>query len=198
VGLDFDPTVGQTPLDEDEKAGLLITTITTRGELDEFEQLGVEQAVAWTMATRPSTERILTEEFVLELHRRMFQDLWRWAGQYRTTNKNIGVDTTKVRIEVRKLLDDSRYWIEHRVFGEDEICVRLSHRMVSIHPFANGNGRHSRLLADTLLTSGFGNTRFSWGSLNLAAPGAARAAYIGALHEADQNNYRPLLEFARS
>jgi Fic-DOC domain mobile mystery protein B len=198
VGLDIDATSGQTPLDEDEREALLIPTITTRGELDEFEQIGLEQAATWTLKTKPDQDRILTEEFVLELHRRMFADIWRWAGSYRTTNKNLGADSAQIRVEVRKLLDDCRYWVTHGVFGEDEIAVRLSHRIVSIHPFPNGNGRHSRMLADTLLRFGFGKSPFSWGSASLKPPGAARSAYLTALREADRNDYRALLAFARA
>ncbi len=197
MGLDLDTTDGQTPLDEDEKEGLLITTITTRGELDEFEQLGVEGAIEWTMRRKLGLQHILTEELVKELHGRMFGDIWKWAGQFRTSNKNLGVDKNHIRTEVKKLLDDCRYWIDHNVFAEDEIAVRFSHRIVTIHPFSNGNGRHSRLIADILVSHGFGGLPFSWGSINLTAQGAARSAYLEALREADENDYRSLIEFAR-
>ena len=195
MNLDFSD--GQTPLDEDEKQGLLITTITTRGELDEFEQLGVEKAIEWTMKRKLTLQQILTEDFVKELHRRMFEDMWKWAGQFRTSNKNLGVNTNHIRTEIRKLLDDCRYWIEHNVFAEDEIALRFSHRIVSIHPFSNGNGRHSRLIADILVSDGLGRPIFSWGSINLTAQGAARSAYLKALREADDNDYRSLIDFAR-
>lgn len=198
MGLSLDATAGQTPLGEEERDGLLITTIATRGELDEFEQLGVEHAVTWTMSIRPRTDRILTEDFLRELHRRMFCDVWRWAGEYRRTNKDLGVDKLRIPVEIRKLLDDCRYWIDHGIFTEDEIGVRLRHRLVSVHPFANGNGRHSRLVADTLVTFGFGRTVFSCGSVNLTAPGAARAAYLSALRGADEGDYAALITFARS
>jgi len=127
----------------------------------------------------------------------MFQGIWRWAGKYRTSNKNLGVDRTQIRVEVRKLLDDCSYWVDHKIFNEDEVAVRLSHRIVGIHPFANGNGRHSRLLADTLVSFGLGKSHFSWGSVNLTTQGAARLAYLHALCEADGNNYGPLIEFTR-
>lgn len=198
MGLDLDYTNGQTPIEEDEKEGLLITTITTRGELDEFEQLGVEKAMEWTMKRkrRFGVQQILTEEFVKELHKKMFDDIWKWAGQFRTSNKNLGVYKNQIRIEVKKLLDDCRYWIDHKVFAEDEIAVRFSHRIVTIHPFSNGNGRHSRLIADILVSHGFGLAPFSWGSKNLTAQGAARSAYLKALREADKNDYELLIKFA--
>jgi Fic-DOC domain mobile mystery protein B len=197
MGLNLDYTEGQTPLDEDEKDGILIPTITTRGELDEFEQLGVEKAIEWTMKRKFGLEQILTEEFVKELHKKMFADIWKWAGQFRTSNKNLGVDKNKIPIELKKLLDDCRYWVDNKVFVEDEIAVRFSHRIVTIHPFANGNGRHSRLIADILVSHGFGRSHFSWGSINLTAQGIARSEYLKALRAADENNYQPLIKFAR-
>lgn len=197
MGLTLDYIEGQTPIDEEEKEGLLISTITTRGELDEFEQLGVEKAIEWTMRRKPSIPQILSEDFIKELHRMMFADVWNWAGKFRTSHKNIGVDKTQIPIELRELLDDCNYWISNRVFDEDEIAIRFSHRMVSIHPFANGNGRHSRLIADALISFGLGKTNFTWGSLNLTAEGEARSKYLKVLREADANNYKQLIEFAR-
>ncbi len=197
MGLDLDFSDGQTPLDEDEKEGLLIPTITTRGELDEFEQLGVEKANEWLLAKKLSITKILTEEFVRDLHKRMFGDIWKWAGEFRKTNKNIGVDKTLILIELKKLLDDCNFWIENKVFQEDEIAVRLSHRIVLIHPFANGNGRHSRLIGDVLINKGFGRPYFTWGSVNLTKQGESRKKYLDALRVADQNDYSLLIEFAR-
>jgi Fic-DOC domain mobile mystery protein B len=197
MGLDFDLKDGQTPLDEDEKEGLLIPTITTRGELDEFEQLGVERAIEWLLTRKLSADKILTEEFMRDLHKRMFGNIWKWAGEFRRTNKNIGVDKFLIPVELKNLLDDCRCWIENKSFSDDEIAVRLSHRMVLIHPFANGNGRHSRLIADVLITKVFGKPYFTWGSVNLTKTGEARTKYLQALRAADQNDYKLLVEFAR-
>jgi len=196
MGLDLDYMNGQTPLDEDEKDGLLIPTITNRGELDEFEQLGVEKANEWLLSRKFSVNKILTENFVKDLHKRMFKDIWKWAGEFRKSNKNIGVDKFIIGMELKNLLDDCNYWIENKVFSEDEIAVRLSHRMVLIHPFANGNGRHSRLMADILITKGFGKPYFTWGSVNLTKEGEARKKYLEALRAADQNDYKSLIEIA--
>ena len=197
MGLDLDFSDGQTPLDEDEKEGLLIPTITTRGELNEFEHLGVEKANEWLLAKKISITKILTEEFVRDLHKRMFDDIWKWAGEFRKTNKNIGVDKTLIPIELKKLLDDCKYWIDSKVFPEAEIAVRFSHRIVYIHPFANGNGRHSRLMSDVLINKGFGKPYFTWGSVNLTKQGESRKKYLEALRAADQNDYTLLNEFAR-
>ncbi|MBI2429051.1 MAG: mobile mystery protein B [Ignavibacteriales bacterium] len=197
MAVNLDYTDGQTPLDEDEKEGLLIPTITTRGELDEFEQHGVEKAIEWTLRRTIPLPDILTEDFVKQLHKRMFNEIWKWAGQFRTTNKNIGVDKNAIAVEIKKLMDDCRYWVEYKPFGDDEIAVRFSHRMVQIHPFSNGNGRHSRLIADILVNHGLGKPVFTWGSAKLTAKGTARSAYLNALREADRNNFKPLVEFAR-
>lgn len=197
MGLDLEYQDGQTPIDEDEKEGLLIKTITNLSELDEFEQLNVEKAIEWTLRRKPDIQKILTEEFVKELHKKMFEDVWKWAGQFRTTNKNIGVDKFQIGVELRKLLEDSKYWIANKTFNEDEIAVRFSHRIVNIHPFANGNGRHSRLIADILISDGFGKPHFTWGSVNLTKPGEARTEYLRALKAADNNDYQLLISFAR-
>jgi len=198
VGLDINYVNGQTPIDEDEKQGLLIPTITTRTELDEFEQLNIEAAIQWTMFRSFSSSEILTEEFVCRLHKRMFGDVWKWAGEFRRSNKNIGVDKFQIGIELRNLLNDCRYWIEHETYTEDEIAVRFSHRIVLIHCFPNGNGRHSRLIADVLVEKALAQPVFTWGLISLSQPGAARSAYLSALRKADSGEVAPLVAFARS
>lgn len=198
MGLNIDNDDGQTPLDEDEKDGLKIPGITTRGELDEFEQIGVENAIASLSKQKISLEIILTERFITDLHIKMFGSLWRWAGEFRKTNKNIGVDKYYIGIEIKNLLEDCQFWINHKTFPEDEIAVRVSHRLVWIHPFANGNGRHSRLYADVLINNGFSQPVFSWGKKNLIKRGEARSAYLSALRQADIQDYSALVKFARS
>ena len=198
MGLELNYINGQTPLDEDEKEGLLIKTITTRGELDEFEQLNIEEAKVWLLKTKPSIEKIVSEEFIKELHTKMFGTVWKWAGTYRNSNKNIGVDKFEIPIQVRLLLDNTKYWIDNKTLSEDEIAIRFSHRLVQIHLFPNGNGRHSRLIADVLINKGFGKDEFTWGSTNLTAAGDTRTTYLNALRKADEGNFTDLLTFARS
>lgn len=198
MGLELDYIGGQTPVDDDEKQGLLIPSITVKSELDEFEQQSIENAVQWTLSRSFTAAEMLTEEFVRHLHRRMFSEVWDWAGEFRRTNKNIGVDKFLIGMELRKLLDDSRYWIEHGTFPPDEIAVRFSHRLVFIHCFPNGNGRHSRLIADVLVEKALARPVFTWGSATLSIKGAARSAYLDALRQADSGNIAPLVAFARS
>ena len=198
MGLKLDYIPGQTPLDEDEKEGLLIRTISTRGELDEFEQANIEDALEWTMAGHFAADTILTEEFVMRVHKKMFGKVWNWAGTKRRSNKNIGVDKVQIGVELKKLLDDCNFWLSHKTYNHDEIAVRFSHRLVSIHVFPNGNGRHSRLIADILVSHGFGMPVFSWGGRNLSAETDLRKRYLEALYRADAGDIVPLLRFARS
>lgn len=198
MGLDLNYINGQTPLDEDEKDGLLIKTITTRKELDEFEQLNIEEAKVWLLKTNLVVDKILSEEFIKELHSKMLGTVWSWAGSYRDSNKNIGVDKYEIPVQTRLLLQNTKYWIEHKTFSEDEIAIRFSHRIVQIHLFPNGNGRHSRLIADVLINKGFGKDEFTWGSTNLTAASIVRTNYLNALKNADEGSFADLLIFARS
>lgn len=162
MGLNIQYAAGQTPLDEDEMEGLLIPSVTMRRELDEVEQRNIEDAVLWTVSRRRLTiANILTEVFVRELHTRMLGEVWHWAGSFRRSNKNIGVDKLLIGTELRQLLDDCKYWIAHKVYLPDEIAIRFKHRIVSIHCFANGNGRHSRLMADVIIDKIFGKEVYS-------------------------------------
>jgi len=197
LGLEVEYINGQTPLDEDEKDGLLIPTITTRGELDEFEQLNIEKAIEWSIKNKFKIENILTEDFIKNLHRRMLSDVWQWAGEFRRSDKNIGVDKYKIGIELRNLIDDCKYWVEQGAYPPDEIAIRFSHRVVQIHLFPNGNGRHSRLIGDIIVNDGFERPVFTWGQSDLLHKGEARTIYLSALREADQGNYRKLIKFAR-
>lgn len=198
MGLTFKYEPGQTPLDEDEKEGLLIKSITTHGQLNEAEQLNIEEAVTWTLRKKFGTADILSEEFLCRLHKQMYGGVWRWAGQFRRSNKNIGVDKFQIGIELKKLLDDANYWIQNKTFNEDEMAVRFKHRIVSVHCFPNGNGRHSRLMADVIVSQGFGKPVFTWGRANLVNSGIARQAYLQALKAADSGDFTSLLRFSRS
>ncbi len=151
----------------------------------------------WTLKRKFSANYILDEFFVKELHRKMYSDVWDWAGEFRKTNKNIGSDKLSIGIELRALLDDCKYWIEHKSFADEEIALRLKHR-VSIHCFSNGNGRHSRLIADVIVEHIFKKPVFSWGAANIVKQGDARKLYIEAVKAADTGDYTLLLKFARS
>ena len=198
MGLKLKYEEGQTPLDENEKEGLKIKSITTQGELDEFEQLNIEKAVEWTIRTNLKAEKILTEKFVKDLHKRMYGEVWKWAGEFRRSEKNIGIAWTRIGMELRNLLNDTKYWIENNTYSPEEIAIRFKHRIVSIHCFPNGNGRHSRLMADIIIESIFGKEIFSWHQSNMAKADETRKEYINSLREADNGNIIPLIEFAKN
>ena len=198
MGLEFVYKDGQTPLEEEEKDGIKIKSITTQRELDEFEQLNIEKAVEWTILTNLKPENILTEKFIKDLHKKMYGDIWKWAGEFRRTEKNIGIPWTKIGLELKNLLDDTKYWLENKTFSAEEIAIRFKHRIVSIHCFPNGNGRHSRMMADIIMESIFGNEIFPWHQSNMVKANEIRKEYINALKEADHGNVEPLIEFAKN
>ncbi len=198
MGLELHYAKGQTPLDEEEKEGLKIKSITTQGELNEFEQLNIEKAVEWTIHSNLKPERILTEKFVKDLHKKMYDDVWKWAGEFRKSQKNLGIQWTQIGIELKGLLDDTKYWIDNTIYSPEEIAIRFKHRIVSIHCFPNGNGRHSRMMADLIMESIFGKELFSWHRSTMVKPDDTRKAYIDALKKADNGDINPLIEFARN
>lgn len=186
-----------TPLTIEEQQGLRLTWVTSRNDLNLAERDNVEEGMAWARKRRVGPLDIVTEKFSHELHERMFGDVWQWAGIYRRTNKNLGRDWWLVPTECKALFDNFRYWIEHETFPPDELAVKLHHQLVAIHPFPNGNGRHSREMGD-LLIERLGGKPFTWGRGSLVEEGALRRTYIEALHEADAQDLTPLMEFARS
>ena len=198
MGLDLEYIEGQTPLDEDEKEGLLIPTITTRAELDEFEQKNIEDAILWTIGRAFKPKTILSEDFIKGLHKRMYGTVWSWAGEFRKTNKNLGTDWWQISVELRTLLDDTMFWIENQTYSPDEIAIHFKHRLVSIHCFPNGNGRHSRLMADVISEKIFRQPVYSWGASNLVTGSDGRTNYLNAIRAADKGDIKPLIVFARS
>ena len=198
MGLELLYGEGQTPLDEDEKEGLKIKTITTQGDLDEFEQLNIEKAVEWTIHANLKPNKILTEKFVKDLHKRMYGDVWKWAGEFRRTEKNIGIPWIQIGVELKNLLDDTKYWIDKNTYSPEEIAVRFKHRIVSIHCFPNGNGRHSRMIADIIMESIFKKEIFTWHQSNMVKADETRKEYMKSLKEADNGNINPLIEFAKN
>ncbi len=195
MGLNWEFTGGATPLDPDEIEGLLVPLIATRAELDEHEQANIERARRWLAKRNHTPEQQLTDTFVKRLHREMYHEVWKWGGAFRRTEKNIGVDPVRIAVDLRQLLDDARFWVEHSTYPPDEIAIRVKHRIVCIHCFANGNGRHSRLLADALVHA-MGRPSFTWGGAT-AMPDV-RERYFDALRKADRGDIRQLVVFARS
>ena len=191
----FDEPADATPLEPEEREGLLQTWITYRQDLNEAEQTNIAAGTVW--AWRLRRRDLLTEEFLRQLHKRLFGKVWAWAGEFRRTERNIGIEPVRIPVELRTAFDDARYWIEHETFPPDEIAVRLHHRLVAIHPFPNGNGRTTRLMGD-LVVARLGCEPLTWGRQSLTDVSETRTRYIAALRAADNHDIGPLLEFARS
>lgn len=197
MGLDFSYQGGQTRIDSSELDGLLIPTVHLQSELDQFEHLNIERAIDWSLRKQFPLDTILSEAFVRRVHYKMFEDVWAWAGQFRTSDKNIGVDKFQIGVRLRQFLDDCVHWLEHSIYPAEEIAVRFKHGLVSIHPFPNGNGRHSRLMADILASHALQFSHFTWGR-SFSNGDEHRRNYIKALRQADGGDFAALIEFARS
>lgn len=186
-----------TPLASQERDALLQTWITDRADLNEAEQENIVKGTAWARRRRGQPVDLLNEDFAKSLHKQMFGEVWQWAGSYRQTDRNIGIEAYRIPADMAARFDDARYWVEHETYPPDEIAVRLHHRLAAIHPWPNGNGRHARLMAD-LLIQRLGGSAFSWGGGTLLDTGQLRTRYVAALKSADNHDIGPLLEFARS
>ncbi len=183
-----------TPLTPEERLDLKLSYVALRRELNEAEALNVLGGERWALSRKRDA---LDEVLLRRLHLRMFGDVWRWAGKYRTSARNLGVDHWMIEVALRQALDDARYWVEHHTYAPDEIAVRFHHKLVAIHPFPNGNGRWSRLAAD-LLALQLGQERFTWGRGSIVAASETRQSYVRALKAADAGDLAPLSAFART
>ncbi len=188
------PQDAATPLDEEEKNALIPSYITHRHELNAAEQANILQAREWAYA-RPRD--VLDARFLDSLHKRMFENVWRWAGTHRRSAKSVGIDAYQVSTALQQMINDCRYWIEQGTYPADEIAARFHHRLVWIHPYPNGNGRHARLATDLLLRA-LDEQPFSWGQQSLVDESATRQRYVTALRAADRHDFGPLLAFVRS
>ena len=197
MGLILTYEEGQTPLDPEQINGLKIKTISTQQQLNEFEQTNINEALKWLNSKR-KIKAVLSEEFMIQLHKRMLGMVWKWAGQFRRTETNIGIDWTRISMELRLLVDDANFWVEHQTYLPVEIAIRFKHRLVSIHCFPNGNGRHSRIMADLICQHVFGLKKFSWGQSRLVEPSEQRTDYLKALKLVDKGDFSELMRFARS
>lgn len=185
---------GATPLAPQDQRGLLQTWITTRADLNTAEQANILAGRAWAYRSRVA---LTSEAYLARLHKNMFGDVWSWAGKWRMTETNIGVLPHEIAPRLRQFLGDASYWLDHTSYPPDELATRYHHGLVQIHPFANGNGRHTRLAAD-LLCRQLGVAPFSWGRNSLDEMGATQQAYLAALRAADQHDFTQVLAFVRS
>jgi len=187
---------GNTPLSPEELADL-IPNLATKEELNEWERENILRAREWAVGDRTAASDLASDDYVQKLHAKMFDQTWKWAGDYRRSEKNIGTPFHEIRERLMALFGDVRYWIENKTYPPDEIAIRFHHRLVLIHSFPNGNGRHARLFADVMAMK-LGRLSFTWGSANLVKEGEARTKYLEVIRAADHGDMQPLLKFARS
>jgi Fic-DOC domain mobile mystery protein B len=194
----FDEPEGATTLSPEERDGLLQTWITNRADLNKAEAQNILDGTVWARRRRGTDAAdLMNEEYAKALHKQMFGDVWNWAGKYRERETNLGVKPYLISTEVPALFNDANYWLKHKTYEPDELAIRLHHRLVFIHPFPNGNGRHTRLMADLLLER-LGCAPFTWGGQRLTPDSQLRTMYMAALDAADSHDIRPLINFARS
>lgn len=194
--INIEYPVGATPLSPDELDGLILS-IGTQGELNELEKINIQKGYQWARKSRSLKKELLTYSGLLKLHKRLFGEIWEWAGIQRKSEKNIGVEQHQISQEIHKLCGDVQFWINNNTYDWDEIAVRFHHRLVLIHPFANGNGRFARIASDLLLKY-YNCHEFTWGARDLATADEVRDIYIKALRNADRGDYAALIAFVRS
>jgi Fic-DOC domain mobile mystery protein B len=190
---------GATPLESEDLEGLIPDFVATRADLNIVEFENITKSLPWALrqARALGTEGVLAYGFMMDLHRHMFGDVWTWAGTPRRRDTSIGVAPQLVPSRSMHALDDAKYWHAEKVFDPDKLAARIHCRLVSVHPFVNGNGRCTRLMADLYLTS-IGSKPFTWGGTNLDVDGSGREEYIAALVKAaDTDDYTDLVQFAR-
>ena len=192
--MSIDNPEGATRLNPDELEGLKFPHVETRAELDQLEQQNIQDGLKWLSRQRKYDD-FLNEGFLLALHQKLFGMVWNWAGKYRRTEKNIGIDPIYIGIEVRKLLDDVKYWIEHQTYSREEFAARLHHRLVQIHPFANGNGRHARIFTDAILENELDQKPIKWSPDESVDDETHRQNYLKALRAADAGDYQLMIDF---
>lgn len=190
---------GATPIEEEDLEGLIPDFVANRADLNQVEFENIAAALPWAQGQARSLgpDGILDYGFMLTLHRRMFGDVWSWAGTLRRRVTNIGVEPHQIAMQSKQVLDDAKFWHAEAVFEPDELAARIHCRLVTVHPFPNGNGRCTRLMADLYLVA-IGREPFAWGSASLDVDGSVRATYIAALVKAaSSEHYTDLIRFAR-
>lgn len=200
----FDPLnqpYGATPVDEESREQLQPPHhgIKTLAELNALEAGNIARGLLWLRLELPSTDDLLDQYVLRQVHRYMFGDVWTWAGAIRVREMSIGIAPDQIQEQWKMILDDTKWHVENRTWSPAETVLRAHHRTVQIHPFVNGNGRHARLIADELAESlGLGPDAFSWGRQLDVDTGDMRAEYLSALRrmDEDRDDAGPLVEFA--
>ena len=193
MGLDLEPKKGDTLLSPEELDMLIPKHVTIRAQLDEVEQANIEEGLVWLLSQRNITaEKLFSKEFQDKLHIKMLGQVWEWAGKTRTRETNIGVMPHQIEIERKKLNDDAVFWCEATVMTPKELAITFHHKLIQIHCYPNGNGRHGRIMADLIVEKLYEMKRLDWITEDMLHEGEARDIYIDAMKSADDNSYKLL------
>ena len=185
---------GQTPIDDNEKQAL-IPSLNTLEELNVCEHENIIEARKWALNPRViGRYDVFDVNFLLKLHEKMLDKTWKWAGQLRTSGKNIGCDPYQIRTELKTLCDDANYWIEHQTYSVEQLALVFHHQLVKIHLFPNGNGRHARLVSDCIIKKYAPAKKIDWQGKNFRSSEELRKNYILSLRKADSGSYLELFD----
>jgi len=187
---------GQSHLDSEELAGLKITGIKELSDVLPFESKNIAKATVWSEKNQFGSDKIFTEIFIREIHKRMFGDVWQWAGKYRLSNKSMGVEKSLISKELKQLFSNTKFWIESESYNPDEIAIRFMHRLMQLQCFPGGNARHAKLMSDIVIEHILNGEIFTWGE-SLNDPKLAREKFLDALKKADKGKMDDLLKIAR-
>jgi Fic-DOC domain mobile mystery protein B len=198
MGLKLEPKEGDTLLSPEELDQIIPKYITNRRQLDEVEQDNIEDAIVWVFKQRTiKPEKVFTREFQDNFHKKMLGKVWKWAGQKRTRETNIGAPPFQIEVKRKMLNDDALFWVQNNTWPPVELAIRFHHRLVQIHCYPNGNGRHSRIMADIILTKLYKLPAINWLGGDLVNESETRKSYIEAMKVADKGDYSPLFKCIR-
>lgn len=199
----LEPDYGETLLSYEEADALtpearkLLGDPILKADLYDLEQrIQVEVADEWwgnLLSFNIPMRDLLNDHFARDLHRRLYAPVWKWGGRQRSRETNIGIAPEHIAVEMRNELDDLNYQWEHQTGIEARMLGIATHAaLVRIHPFVDGNGRATRLLADLVYLAG----QTGWEPIHAYDWEIDRTTYIGLLGEYDMTrNPSALAEF---
>ena len=188
------PIDDATPLTDISGLKLPNNKVYSLKEIYIYEANNIALATLKYLAAPPSKELAsFSYEWMQKLHCDMFDNVWDWAGKFRKVELSIGIKAYLVPISLKDLVDDIEFWKKNKTFDMYETATRIHHRAVQIHPFQNGNGRWSRMLANIYLRQN-GSMPVKWQEDLLSSENPKRNEYIKALKMADNGDYKALIE----
>ncbi len=195
MGGRFQFPKGATPLDD--ISGLKLSWVQQLRDLNRAEAENISQAQKkYLEKSIDDPSKWFNPTFLRKIHMTMFGDVWDWAGRWRKSITNIGIKPQFIPMKLSELCAQVISWgTGSAKMTYLERSARIHHQLVSIHPFENGNGRFSRLVADRYLLA-YRCTHPIWPS-HLGINGEIRDRYILSLKAADRGDYLPMIQLMR-